>query len=129
MNAYLVGRAAISNKDLATRDLAITNLRVELEKVSASSAIHYFNSSIANFDDWALKGHALAEAVGFVYALQFNGDKVISTAQFDEIMSLLGGGTAELDKLDFYKVTEADLQSAKDKLAVIYNMENIKDQL
>jgi hypothetical protein len=26
-------------------------------------------------------------------------------------------------------VTEADLQSAKDKLAVIYNMENIKDQL
>jgi hypothetical protein len=71
----------------------------------------------------------LGEAVGFTYALQFNGDKVISTAQFDEIMSLLGGGTAELDKLDFYKVTEADLQSAKDKLAVIYNMENIKDQL
>jgi len=112
-----------------SRDAAILQVRAELERVSAGTAIHYINASIDNFTDISKKGHALGEAVGFTYALQFNGDKVISTAQFDEIMSLLGGGTAELDKLDFYKVTEADLQSAKDKLAVIYNMENIKDQL
>jgi len=129
MDAFIKGRAAISNNAMADRDAAILQVRAELERVSAGTAIHYINASIDNFTDISKKGHALGEAVGFTYALQFNGDKVISTAQFDEIMSLLGGGTAELDKLDFYKVTEADLQSAKDKLAVIYNMENIKDQL
>ena len=129
MDAFLKGRAAISNKAMGDRDAAILQVRAELERVSVGTAIHYLNSSIDNFTDISKKGHALSEAVGFTYAIQFNGDKVITTAQFDEIMSLLGGGTAELDKLDFYKVTEADLQSAKDKLAAIYGMENIKDQL
>ena len=129
MDAFLKGRAAISNKAMGDRDAAILQVRAELERVSVGTAIHYLNSSIDNFTDISKKGHALGEAVGFTYALQFNGDKVISTAQFDEIMSLLGGGTTELDKLDFYKVTKADLQSAKDKLAAIYGMENIKDQL
>lgn len=129
MDAFIKGRAAISNNAMDDRDAAILQVRAELERVSVGTAIHYINVSIDNFTDISKKGHALGEAVGFTYALQFNGDKVISTTQFDEIMSLLGGGTAELDKLDFYKVTMADLQSAKDKLVAIYGMENIKDQL
>lgn len=129
MNAFLKGRAAISNKDIATRDAAIVEIRNELERVSAATTINYINSAFRNPDDISRKGHALGEAFGFAYALQFNSAKVITDAQFDEILSLIGGGTTALDELDFYKVTLTDLRSAKDKLAAIYGMENIKDEL
>jgi len=129
MNAFLKGRAAISNKDLATRDQAILEIKKELERVSAATTINYINSALRNPEDIARKGHALGEAFGFAYALQFNSDKVITDVQFDEILSLIGGGTKAFGGLDFYKVSIDDMQAVKDKLAAIYGMENIKDQL
>jgi hypothetical protein len=129
MDAFLKGRAAISNKAMADRDAAIQVVRAELSRVSAATAVHYLNATLANFDDISLKGHALGEAVGFTYALQFNSDKIITSEEFNELMLLLGGGFSELDKLDFYNVTKADIQSIKDKLVAIYGLENIKDEL
>ncbi len=128
MTAYLSGRAAITNKDLVNRDANIIKLRSALEKVSASSAIHYLNSSIANFDDWALKGHALAEAVGFIYALQFNGDKKISTDEVNELLVLIGG-SASLTDLNFYGVTITDIESATTQLSALYGLDSVKDAL
>lgn len=126
MNAFIAGRAAISNKNLENRDASITTLRAELEKVAVGSALHYINSSIANFDDLSLKGHALSEGIGFVYSLQFNGDKIITSTELSEILTLMGGSD-DITDLDLYSVTTADLESAKTKLSAIYSMDSLKD--
>jgi len=61
MNAFLKGRAAISNKDLVGRDEAIAEVRKYWELISVGSALHYLNAGIANFEDKAIALHGLSE--------------------------------------------------------------------
>ncbi|MEM9990886.1 MAG: DUF4856 domain-containing protein [Bacteroidota bacterium] len=127
MEAFLKGRAAISNKDLEARDEAITAAREQLELVSVASALHYLNSSLANFGDAALFGHGLSEAIGFTYSLKFNEGKKITNSQIDELL-VLQGGSADFAEMNLYNVTAADLQSAKAKLAEWYDLKDKADQ-
>lgn len=116
MDAFLKGRAAISNKDLATRDEAIVELRAVWEQIVAGTAIHYFNVAMNNENDWAVRAHALSEATAFVFGLQFNADKTMTNAQVDALIAMLGG-SSDLTSLNFYNTTNADIQAAKDALA------------
>lgn len=127
MDAYLLGRAAISNDDLDSRDAAIAAVRSNFELVVAATAIHYLNSAMANYDDFALRAHALSEAIAFIYGLQFNEDKLITNDQVAQVLGLCGGD-AEFANMNLYQVSVSDLEAARDQLASIYNLEDKKTE-
>lgn len=128
MNNFLKGRAAISNKDLVARDAAIIEIQKNWELVAVGTAIHYINSAMTNFSDDARRNHALSEAAAFIYSLQFNPNKKVTNANVAELLVKIGGNS-NLADLNFYTVTTADLQAAKDLLATYYSLENVKDSL
>ncbi|QTD38201.1 DUF4856 domain-containing protein [Polaribacter batillariae] len=71
-NAFKLGRAAIVAKDYNTRDTQVEILREKISKVLAVRAVYYFQQGKIKLPtDKAAAFHALSEAIGFVYSLQF----------------------------------------------------------
>ena len=131
MDQFIKGRHGISTKDYTARDEAAAQLRVEWEMVIATTAIHYINSTINNFSDDALRGHALSEAYAFIISLYYNSDRSITDAQLSTIRGYLeftppGSPTSVPN---FLNVTTADLNTIKDQLSSIYGLDSVKDQL
>ncbi len=126
MDAFLKGRAAISNDDLTVRDEAIIEARDVWELISVGSALHYINDGIANFNDMSLRSHSLSEAIGFIYSLQFNPTKKITNATVDQYLTLLAG-SADFSSMNLYQTTEANLQQLKDDLAAAYGLTDKKN--
>jgi hypothetical protein len=121
MNAFLAGRAAISNKDYSTRDEKIIVIRENWDALIAAAAIHEINESIQYFSDDAVRNHTLSEFLGFVYSLKYNIHAKITSAQITEVTSHIG--------TNLYMVTVNDLNAAKNSLSAIYDLNNIKDSL
>ncbi len=127
MDAFLKGRAAISNKDIATRDEAIVEVRTAWENIIVGTALHYINGSLEDFDDKALRTHQLSEAAAFIYCLHFNSAKSISNGQINELLILLGG-TNGFTTMNFYQTEKSKLEETRDILAAYYNYEGLKEQ-
>jgi hypothetical protein len=121
MDAFILGRAAISNKDLETRDEQIEIIRNEWENVSAGTAVHYLNAASAAFADDAIRNHTLSEAWAFIHALKYNPSKKLTNSEVDEILSDLGE--------NFYEITTDNINAAKATLVSAYGFEDIQDQL
>jgi Domain of unknown function (DUF4856) len=128
MDAFLKGRAAISNKDITSRDEAIEEASAAWEKVVVGSAMHYLNNAIADFDDVALRMHHLSEAAGFIYALQFNPKKQYGNVVIESFLEDLTGAFL-LSSLHLYNTTLEDIALVRDNMAVSYGLENIKTEL
>lgn len=130
MNAFLAGRAAISNDDLDKRDDMIGTIRSEWERVVAATAISYLNDVIEKFSsEPAAKHHALSEAYAFIYSLQFGGDASITAAQVNTILTDMAGASDPL-QANFYNVTTAQITAAIDALVGYFpSLESLKDQL
>ncbi len=121
MDALLKGRAAISADRLELRDEAITEARKQWELISVTSALHYLNASVEKIDDVALRAHGVSEAIGFIYALQFNESKVITNSEVAEILTNLAG-SANFAEMDINDMTVARLEEARNTLAGIYDL-------
>ncbi len=122
MNAFIKGREAINSSDYTQRDLAIVEVASIWEEVVASTAIHYLNSSNANFADDALRNHALSEARAFIYSLQFNPNSKTSPSEVSNLLeNVLGPNN--------YTISNSQINQAKDILSSTYSMDNIKDIL
>ncbi len=121
MNAFLAGRAAISNKDYTTRDEKIIVIRENWDALIAAAAIHEINESIEYFSDDAVRNHTLSEFLGFVYSLKYNIHAKITSAQITEVTSHIGS--------NLYNVSVNDLNAAKNALSTIYGLDSIKDSL
>ena len=128
MDAFLKGRAAISNNDIGARNSMIKRIRVEFDKVAASSAIHYLNEAHSNFEDIAVRAHVLSEATGFIYALQFNPDKKYTNEDYMTLISTFAG-SKDLASIGFYNTTKASVLSARDQIADWYGLQNLKELL
>jgi hypothetical protein len=128
MDNFLKGRAAISNDDLTARDEAIIEIQANWELVSVGTAIHYLNNAIDDFNDDALRNHSLSEVAAFVYSLQFNANKKVTVANVNDLLIQIGGNS-NFTEMNFYNVTEANLQAAKDQLAAYYSLESVKNDL
>ena len=128
MDAFLQGRAAISNKDYSTRDESIANIRSAWEKVSAATAINYLNTATREFDDNAIKFHALSEAIAFIYSLKFNEEKTVSNDQIDAWIAEFAGSTNE-DEMNLYATTVEDMESVKDEISDIFGFDDFKNEL
>lgn len=126
MNALLKGRAAISNGDLETRDVAIAEARDAWELVTVGTALYYINGGIANFDDMALRSYNLSEAIAFIYAIQFNPTKKIDNATVGDLLTLIAG-SSDFASMNLYTASTSNLQQAKDELAAAYGLEDKKD--
>jgi hypothetical protein len=121
MNAFIKGRAAISNKDLDTRNEQIDIIRNEWEKVSAGTAIHYLNEASAAFADDAIRNHTLSEAWAFIHALKYNPNQKLTNAEVAGVLEELG--------TNFYEITTDNINAAKATLVSAYGFEDIQDDL
>ena len=125
MDALLKGRAAISNDDLEARDEAIDEVRAIWEKISVGSALHYLNDAVAEYEDQAIRFHALSEAIAFIYALKFNEGKIISNTQVNQLLTDLAGSNV-FSEMNLYQTEVATIETVRDDLAVIYSLEDEK---
>jgi hypothetical protein len=119
MDAFLKGRAAISNNDMTTKDAQMAILRTNWEKLVAAAAIHEMNAAKTNIADDALRGHYLSEAYGFVLALKYKSDKLITQTQIDLITGTYLGP-------NLYNITVADVDNAINLISSTYGLDGIK---
>ena len=130
MNAFLKGRAAISNDDYTTRDLMIGEVRRVWELVAAATTVSYLNDAKENFTtNPAVKHHTLSEAYGFIWGLKFGGAPAVTTAQVESLLGVLGGSADPLEA-NFYNTTASQIQSVIDAIVGYYPaLATVKDSL
>ena len=126
MDAFIQGRAAISNDDLNSRDEAIAEIRQTWETITGATAISYLNTAIAQFDDMAIRAHALSEGIAFTYAIQFSPEKRMTNAEVASVLEDIAG-SSDFAEMDLYNTTPDRLQSAKNKLAEALGLMESKD--
>lgn len=120
MDAFLKGRAAISNNDKTAQNDAVSEIKSQWEKISAATALYYINSGITNIADDAERNHALSEGLMFIEALKYNDEKTITNTEIDEVLAKIGD--------NLYNVTVQDLTNARTQLAAIYGWTAIQTQ-
>lgn len=117
MNAFLKGRAAISQKaDLDIRNDEILLIRKTWERIIASQAVTYLESAKTHFGvDNAKFMHALSETYGFILCLKYVplDTRVITYPQIETLLTTTIGA-------DFWAVSLADLNVAIANLNDIY---------
>jgi len=113
-NAFIKGRAAITNKDYTTRDAQIAIIKKELSKVVAVRAVYYMNEGKTKLatNNGKAAFHALSEGYGFIWSLRFtqNPDTKLPYFSKEEVQALLDRlmkGTNSLYDVD-YLTTELD---------------------
>lgn len=121
MDAFLTGRAGISNDDMVAKDAAVVTIRKEMELVFGAVAIHYLNGGIANIGDDAIRNHQLSEAVAFIQGLQYNVDRTITDEKIIAVLALIGD--------NLYEVSPTMLNAAKDLLSTELGLDAVKDNL
>lgn len=114
MNAFLKGRAAISNADAARRDANRDIVIATWEKVVAAKCISYLKGAKNNLSDIATLHHNLSEGHGFISAFKYNPSKTISDADIVILENYLG--------TNFYNLVPANLDNAITKLATVFNL-------
>lgn len=131
MDAFLKGRAAISAKDIDTRNEQITILRKNWELIVTATAIYYLNSSKDVLTtDPVIAYHGLSEVFGFISSLKYGaGASGITTAQVNTILTDLYGDYDAL-QANNYMVTTAKIEAAKTALVAIFtDLAAVKDSL
>jgi len=121
MNAIIAGRHAINEGDMEEKSAQASIVIAELEKAMGGTAINYINSALSNITDAALRNHALSEAEAFIQSLKYNDSKTISEAKVQEALDALGD--------DFNEVSDTDLKTARDIIAVELLLTDMVDSL
>jgi hypothetical protein len=115
MDAFLKGRAAISNKDYAVRDAQRDIVVSTWDMVAAAKLIAYLKQGKTNIAETGLRSHALSEAYGFIRAFRYNHAKKISDADINTLLDLLGN--------NLYDVTADKLTQAINLVAGVYGID------
>lgn len=115
--AFLKGRAAIVNKDMATRDEQIAYIRSEMEKGIATVAISYLNKTNTATDD-AARFHSLSEGIGFIYSLRFAYNAKVNKSKSDQLLNQLMNKTN-----GFWSLTTDDINTVRDELANTFGID------
>lgn len=116
MQYFLIGRTAIVNNDLTTRDVQIREIRMMWEEICAYTAAAYLDEALANIADDAKRMHTLSEAYAFIKCLTYLPleTRVINYAEITEALNKLGD--------NFWTITATDITNAKQDLTTIYGM-------
>ena len=108
MDAFIKGRAAITNNDLSTRNAQIVIIRNELEKVTMATAAYYLNKAKSNIADDCLRNHELSEAITFIEAIKYGYGPSFTSNEVDQMINQIGD--------NFYEVKSTDLEAVVAKL-------------
>ena len=124
MNAWIKGRAAITNKDVTSRNEARDIVVRTWEKVAAARFITYTKSAKTSLSvpDQASFSHSLSEAVGFIHAFKYNSAKTISDADINTLLSYFQTGGV----INLYKISPGNLDNAINKMAAVFNLDASK---
>lgn len=122
MNAFLKGRAAISNNDAAGRDDAKTTVIRTWEKVVAAKCIAYMKGAKTNFSQDADRHHNLSEGLGFIEAFRYNPSKTITNAQIDALLENFYDD-ANPANINLYDVTTTEMDNIINSLATIFSID------
>jgi hypothetical protein len=124
-NAFRTGRAAINAQNYEERDIQITLIRNEIEKLQAATVIHYLNSAKANLTSNTTRNHQLSEAYAFLDGLKYGYNALnaagMTTAEIDQALGYIG--------TDFNNVTIIGLNQAIDLIASKTGLTSVKDNL
>lgn len=114
-NAFLKGRAAITQQRPGKRREAVSTIKKEWELLVASNVAHYINSTLSDIanNDKGSKWHHWSEAKAFHLGLKYNADKKISQEDWDYIDDKLGESPKN--------VSESDLEDANNRLDQAYD--------
>jgi hypothetical protein len=99
MNAFLKGRAAISNNDLPTMKVQATILIAAFDSLDAAAIVQEMHETETNMaassgSDLVASYSTLSESIGFVRNLQYNtGKRVITDAQITQLLALYDNTT------------------------------------
>tara|TARA_B110000977_G_scaffold197474_1_gene280076 strand:- start:21 stop:1100 length:1080 start_codon:yes stop_codon:yes gene_type:complete len=118
-DGFILGRAAIDNNDVSTRNEAIATIQTEWEMVTVCAALHYLNAAIDDIADPALRNHSLSEATAFISAISFNAQATISGTAVDNIINMLG--------TNLNLVTPEMINNTRTALAGAFNISNATD--
>lgn len=121
MDAFIRGRAAISNNDHTTKDAQVGVIRANWDKFLAATIISYINKAKADITDDAKRNHALSECVGFLIALRYNPVRIMDDTEIATVRGYIGN--------NFYNVSITNLDLARDFISSQYNLDGIKTQL
>jgi len=121
MNACLAARAAISNSDYTTRDAKVAIIRSQWEKIVAAAVIYELNRAKTNITDDALRNHYVSEAIGFIMALKYNSQKLITNAQITQSLNYIG--------YNIYNVSITNIDNVRNLISTVYGLDAVKDNL
>tara|TARA_R110002049_G_scaffold302258_1_gene494967 strand:+ start:20040 stop:21239 length:1200 start_codon:yes stop_codon:yes gene_type:complete len=116
-NAFKKGRAAIVAKNYAVRDQQAEIIKENISKIPAVRGVFYLQASKANLGtDNARAFHALSEAYGFIYSLQFtrkpnSTEPYVTKTEVDGYLAQLMAGNG------FWDITNTTIDSVSDAIA------------
>ena len=114
--AFLKGRAAIVNNDMAELTKQADFIKAAFEKAIASAAVGYLGKWTTGTTD-AIKAHAMGEGLGFIYSLRFMKLSGADAKFSDDLLTGLVGSANGFWDLTPLKITTAsDAIKAKFKL-------------
>lgn len=115
--AFLRGRAAIVNNDLAEVEKQAKIIRVEMEKALANAALGYLGKwRTAVSDD--KRAHAIAEGIGFIYSLRYAATFQVDS-NFSDLILLNLVGSAN----GFWDLDAAKISAAEDAIKAKFNIQ------
>jgi hypothetical protein len=122
MNAWIGGRAAISNGDNVRRNMNAAKVLELWEKVIAGRFITYTKGAINNIAETATFHHNASEAVGFILAFKYNSSKSISDSDIESLLNNFKTG----NEINLYNVTVSDLNNAIEQMAALFDLDASK---
>jgi len=121
MDAFLKGRAAVTNKDNKTITEQANIIIDTFEKLTGAAALQEVKEVKESISDNIARNSRLSECYGFVYSLKYNPKRKISDAQINAILALF--------PKNFYDLTLTDINNIRDAVANQYGFNDVKDIL
>ncbi len=114
--AFLKGRAAIANNDLATLKVQADFIRAEAEKALAAAANGYLAKWKSGTTD-AARTHAIGEGLGFIYSLRFCKMNAADATFSDGVLDMLISATE-----GFWDLTNSKINAAADAITAKFKL-------
>jgi len=103
MNAFLIGRAAISNKDLTTEQTQAAIIVTTFDQLDAAAIVQEMKETDENIEagDAVAAYGTLSEALGFVRSLKYNtsATRIITSAQIAQLEALFDSTNPDVPNL------------------------------
>jgi hypothetical protein len=121
MDAFLKGRAAISNKDVKTMKEQATIITLTFEKLMGAAVLQEVKEIKASLNDNMVRNSRVSEGYAFLNSIKYLPKKTATDAQINTMLALFPA--------NFYDLTLDQVNQIRDAVAKQYGFEDVKDIL